>query len=298
MMKTTQINWQIEDLIQVSKNTRAEIKKNQAGVGTLFQLTFIKFIDSLKVMLGKFGSTKAVMQNLPEEECTIISEKLNVIDQILRRRESGRFVTWSERILHHGNQGEDRSEIGYFETLSSQGQFDCLTWKGLPLFKSAVDYAVIPMLIFELKPQTILEIGSGAGTSAMWLSDIATSFNLKTHIYSLDINRPKAAYSEVTYIEGDAFRIQKTFTPAFLEKLPKPFLVIEDAHENVLEVLIYLQQFLTRGDYFFIEDSGFKRNILDEFMSTHGGDYRIDTYYTDLFGKNSVSAYDSIFRRM
>ncbi|MFZ6013352.1 MAG: CmcI family methyltransferase [Bacteroidota bacterium] len=297
-MEIAQQKDRVNDLILLARETQREIKEKQAGVGTFFQLTLIRFMNTLEGQLDKFGSMEGVREKIGEYEFGILSEKLEQIDQIVMRRESGRFVDWATRMSHHGNQGKDRSEIGYFETLSSQGQFNCLTWKNLPLFKSAFDYAVLPMLMFELRPATIIELGSGAGASAIWLSDTAQCFNLKTHIYSLDIARPDLQYQHVTYLKGDCFQIEKSLSSEFLSGLPKPFLVIEDAHANVLDVLSYLHEFLETGDYFFIEDSGPKRTVLDEFMSLYGNTYRVDTHYTDLFGKNSVSAYDSIFKRI
>ena len=41
----------------------------------------------------------------------------------------------------------------------SQGTAACLTWKGAPLFKSVFDFAILPMLLWELKPATVFEIG-------------------------------------------------------------------------------------------------------------------------------------------
>lgn len=267
-------------------------------MGTFFQLTLIRFVHQLEMQLEKYGSMHAMQRAMPTEEFAAIEEKVTQIRQIVRRKDDGRWIDWPTRMRQHGNHGKDRSEIGYFETLSSQGQFNCLTWKGLPLFKSAFDYAVLPMLLFELKPRTIVELGSGAGASAVWLSDTAKSFNLKTHIYSVDIAKPNLEYPNVTYIQGDCFAIEETLNAGFFQAVQGPILIIEDAHANVLNVLGYLHQFLKAGDYFFIEDSGPKRNVLEQFMTTHAEHYRIDTLYTDLFGKNSVSAYDSIFKKI
>lgn len=293
-MLITQQKTRVEDLIILAKETQREIDERQAGVGTFFQLTLIRFMNILEAQLNSLGSLEAIRAAVGETEFASISQKLEQMEQIVKRKESGRFVDWATRMKHHGNQGKDRSEIGYFETLSSQGQFNCLTWKDLPLFKSAYDYAVLPMLLFALKPASIIELGSGAGASAVWLSDTAESFGLVTHIYSMDISKPDLQYKNVTYLRGDCFEIEKTLSRSFLEKLPKPFLIIEDAHANVLDVLSYLQEFMSAGDYFFIEDSSPKRMVLDQFMNRYGAHFKVDTYYTDLFGKNSVSAYDSI----
>jgi cephalosporin hydroxylase len=60
--------------------------------------------------------------------------------------------------------------------LMSQGTTACLEWKGKPLFKTVFDYAMLPMLLWELKPATVFEIGSGAGASAIWMADTMKGF--------------------------------------------------------------------------------------------------------------------------
>jgi len=288
----------IDHLIKAARVVQKEVKENQAGVGTFFQLTFIRFINTLESLLQKYGSFEEMESKLPREEFASINERLVALDAIVKRKDSGRFLDWDTRMSQHGNNGRDRSEIGFLETLSSQGQFNCLTWKGIPLFKSAYDYAVIPMLIYEQKPKTIIELGSGAGASAIWMSDMLTNFDLDTHIYSIDLEKPALEYKNVTYMSGDCFEIEKVLHADLLQSMPKPWLVIEDAHANVLNVMNYLDQSLIKDDYFLIEDSGPKREELDKFMNMHEGKYLVDSLYTDLFGKNSVSAYDSIFKRV
>lgn len=288
-----------EDFILYLRKAGTDITRqmhtHQHGVGNFFQLTFLKFMKELEAGLAAAGSLDNLLEGLPLNERSLLEEKLEQLNAITARRKNGRFVTYAERVkTHHGS----RSEIGFYETLSSQGQFDCLQWKGLPLFKSVYDYAVLPMLIHELRPAAILEIGSGAGASAIWLADTLRSLGLSGHIYSMDLNKPALEYDQVTFLQGDCFNIAAFLAPAFLEELPHPLLVIEDAHANVSNVLRYLHGFMQKGDYFFIEDSGPKGEIVAGFLKELADSYRIDTHYTDLFGKNAVTAVDSILARI
>ena len=50
----------------------------------------------------------------------------------------------------------------------SQGTHGLFTWKNHTIFKSVYDLAIYSMLIEELKPDVIIEIGSGKGGSAVW----------------------------------------------------------------------------------------------------------------------------------
>lgn len=288
-----------EDFILYLRKAGTDITRqmhtHQHGVGNFFQLTFQKFMKELEAGLAASGSLDNLLEGLPANERSLLEEKLEQLNVINARRKDGRFVTYADRIKHHKG---GRSEIGFYETLSSQGQFDCLQWKGLPLFKSVYDYAVLPMLIYEQRPAAILEIGSGTGASAIWMADTLRSLGLPAHIYSMDLHKPSLEYDHVTFLQGDCFNITAFLSTAFLEELPHPLLVIEDAHANVSNVLRYLHGFMRQGDYFFIEDSGPKGEIIAGFLKELGDSYRIDTHYTDLFGKNAVTAVDSILARI
>ena len=59
-------------------------------------------------------------------------------------------------------------------------------WKGIRNLKSPWELALYPMLLWELKPRTILEIGAFEGGSALWLADTAKSLGVPCHVYSFD----------------------------------------------------------------------------------------------------------------
>lgn len=286
----------LQQLQALKEDTHRQVTGQQGGVGTFFQLTLVKLIRELEAEAGRQGSWENMVGRLSPDAYEALEEKLAQLQAVIRRRADGRFVRYADRIRNH-NGGKNRSEIGYYEMLSSQGQFDCLKWKGLPLFKSAYDFAVLPMLLYELKPATVIELGSGVGGSALWLSDTLAAYGLDCHVYSLDLRKPAVPVRNATFLEGDCFRIEEFLKAGFLARLPHPFLVIEDAHANVFNVLRYLHGFMQPGDYFFVEDSSPKEEITANFMKFFGAHYCIDTHYTDLFGKNAVSAFDSVWVR-
>jgi len=170
--------------------------------------------------------------------------------------------------------------------------------EGRPLFKSVYDFSLYPMLLWALKPATIVELGSGAGASACWLADLAGTFSIDTHVYSVDMKPPQAAGERVTFVAGDCQAIQTVFDERMLRSAPRPWLVIEDAHVNVAGVLAYFDGFLSHGDYVIVEDSADKQDDLRRFLSSRPGRYQVDTYYTDFFGRNATSAQDSILVRL
>jgi cephalosporin hydroxylase len=153
------------------------------------------------------------------------------------------------------------------------------------------------MLIAELQPKAIIELGSGSGASAVWLADVADAHGLNPQIISIDHRCVDVADPRVTFRTGDIADL-KTLLDPYTASMQHPWLVIEDAHVHIAEVLSYFDEHLRSGDYMIIEDSAPKRGELRQFASAARGRYCLDTLYLDLFGQNTTCAIDSILRRM
>ena len=222
-------------------------------------------------------------------------EAVQRLEQLMARRSAGRFVDYATRRQGAGHNGA--SDIGYFDLVMSQGVTACLQWKGLPLFKTVYDFSLYPMILWALRPRTVIELGSGAGASAVWLADMAGAFGLDAHVYSVDLQKPAVAHERVTFVEGDCEAIASVFDEAALRGAPHPWLLLEDAHVDVFGVLRYLHRFTRAGDYVIVEDSAGKQDELRRFIVRHPGAYAVDTHYTDFFGRNATCAEDSIFVR-
>jgi cephalosporin hydroxylase len=94
--------------------------------------------------------------------------------------------------------------------------------------------------------------------------------------------------------------IERVFEENFLRSAPHPWLLIEDAHVNVYGVLSHFHPYLHKGEYVIVEDSmnTGKLEAILRFMNEYRGHYKVDTYYTDFFGRNATCAQDSIFVRV
>ncbi len=181
------------------------------------------------------------------------------------------------------------SHIHIDNLLMSQGVKDCMTWRGIELGKSIYDFALIPMIIWEIQPASIIEIGSGEGASAIWMVDLCKTYNLPTKVYSIDIEPPSIKYLDVTFLEGDSREISNFNT----ENLPHPWLIVEDAHVEVNKVITYFENHMHTGDYMIIEDSWGKKGSKLEVPNT----LLVDAYYCDYFGINATSAMNTILRK-
>lgn len=159
-------------------------------------------------------------------------------------------------------------------------------------------------------------------------------FGVETNIYSMDIDLSlldeKAKEDpRICFLEGDSNNINAVFSSKMLATLPHPWLIIEDAHINLIGVLEYFHQTgLTSGDYLIVEDTNkfmwglsiWDREIWEDWedskdsekllegatkiddlrswLTNHSEEYLVDTYYQDIYGYNVSKNWNSIFKKV
>lgn len=181
--------------------------------------------------------------------------------------------------------------------LASQGARSAVEWRGRPLVKTVYDVAAYPMLVSELRPRAVIELGSGSGASAIWLADVAAAHGVCPRIISIDRVEVTVEDPRVDFVRGDVAALADVLPADLLAALQHPWLVIEDAHAHVRDVLAFFDARLVAGDYLIVEDSMSKRDDLLALVERSQGRYVLDTRFLDLFGENTTCAVDSIFRR-
>jgi cephalosporin hydroxylase len=138
---------------------------------------------------------------------------------------------------------------------------------GIPTLKNPVDFWVYQEIIFSIKPNTILEIGSYAGGSALAFAHMLDQLGLGK-VISIDVNLSdisEVAHSHprIEFLQGPAEEIFDLVE----DKIPKGdrTLIIEDSsHEfdNTLKLLRKYAPLVSIGSYFIVED-GICRHGLD-----------------------------------
>ena len=243
--------------------------------------------------------------------------------QELKRNEmlssAKRFQRVSER--------QDRTDVPLQARQNTSSGRYLSRYRGFDICKSPVDYVLYHQLFDIVKPKTVIELGTLSGGMAIWMADTLGLLGVESHIYSMDLdpsNRSeivnKLKPENVTFLQGDSYEIEKTFSDEFLKALPHPWVFIEDAHANVDGVLEYFHRYLEVGDYMVVEDTGpdilkecgtFMGNegtyvqmgpkqlqCLRQFLRDHEEFYAIDTFINDLFGYNCSWNWDGFIRRM
>ena len=279
----------------------AKIEGPQKGFFSIFDKWFARVLARF-VQLDPSRpweeSVQAEMARAPAEAGGLAWDFMR-LQMFLDRWEQGRLVEFAQREtsgIHYVPR--HNGEFGGDVFLTAQGAPALMQWRGLPLMKMVFDYALYPMLLAELKPRTVFEIGSGLGASAIWIADHLALLRLDSHVHSVDLNPVDQHHAGVTFHRGDCASPDKLFPLDLLVNAPHPWLVIEDAHQNVEAVLNHFHDLLKPGDYLVVEDSEVKREELRAFIAGHPGAYKVDTKYTDYFGRNATCAGDSIFRRV
>lgn len=179
------------------------------------------------------------------------------------------------------------------------------TYKGIRCLKSPVDIAIYMRLIWDLKPQTLIEIGSHSGGSALLLADILGNMGCAaTEVISIDLEIPPGIEdNRIRFLQGDVCALESAFALHGLETLPHPWLAIEDSahsYEGCTAALQFFEAKMTLGDILVIEDgvlddlgmsekfNGGPNRALAEFLNARRDSFEIATEYCDMFGTNAT----------
>jgi cephalosporin hydroxylase len=176
------------------------------------------------------------------------------------------------------------------------------TYKGIPTLKNPFDLALYTKLLWEQKPRSILEVGSNAGGSAIWLADQCMALGIDAHVHSVDITPVEDLHHpHVTFGFGDGRKLEDAWSRSFLDSLPRPLLIIEDADHHYITtkaVLDYLSPHVSAGEYILVEDGilsamkveelygGGPVRAIREFLEAPGCAFEVDRSYCDFFGHN------------
>jgi cephalosporin hydroxylase len=285
--------------LRFSGEMRTRIEHEQGGLPSVFDSWFIRVVKKLIEFDPRSSWEESVAKDA--QHCAgggSLHWDLMRLRLFLDRWRQGRFVDYRQRERSQGHyHPRFGTEFGADVLLTCQGAPSLMRWRGLPLMKNVFDFAIYPALIAELRPRTIFEIGSGSGASAIWFADNLELCGIQGHVNSVDLKQAKVEHPRVSFLRGDCADPASLFDPALLRSAPHPFLVVEDAHQNVLGVLEHMHQFMSAGDYLVVEDSDVKREAIRSFLAPRAGSYVVDTKFTDNFGRNATCAGDAIFVR-
>lgn len=132
-------------------------------------------------------------------------------------------------------------------------------WLGKPLFKLPLDLWIYQEIIYDLKPDVIIECGTFKGGSALFFASLCDLIN-KGKILTIDIKEREGRphHKRIQYILGSS-----TFKTVFdnvrnnIKEKDKVIVFLDSNHDkyHVLEELKVYSKLVTKGSYLIVEDS-------------------------------------------
>jgi cephalosporin hydroxylase len=175
-----------------------------------------------------------------------------------------------------------------------------ITYRGVPCIKCPFDYVIYQMILNEVRPDLIIEIGTNYGGSALYLADILENIG-GGEIHTIDID--DRAYELVKKSQRIKF-FHNGWEGYDLQNAKgyEKILVIEDGSHEFQSTLGALKKFgnlVTSGSYMIVEDG-----IIDELgqSSAYGGgpvkaiknylatqsEFIIDDKWLNMFGESAT----------
>jgi cephalosporin hydroxylase len=175
-----------------------------------------------------------------------------------------------------------------------------MQYRGVRCVKCPLDYVLYQMLLAELRPDLVIEIGTHQGGSALYLADLLQLLG-GGEVHTIDIeDRLDSRVREnpnVRVFGGGWEAYDLNLAAAF-----KKVLVIEDSahtYSNTLRVMNHFAPLVTPGSYMIVEDGivdalglseqfgGGPVRAIQEFLGAHTS-FEPDLRWSDFFGKNAT----------
>jgi len=144
-------------------------------------------------------------------------------------------------------------------------------WQGVETQKTPLDLWIYQEILFELKPDVIVETGTFDGGSALYLATICDLMGTgKVITVDLEIRPYRPKHPRITYVEGysstSAEAVAKVRTG--IGQSQKVMVILDSDHSqsHVLEELKTYSGMVTVGQYLIVEDSNINGHpVLEEF---------------------------------
>jgi cephalosporin hydroxylase len=156
---------------------------------------------------------------------------------------------------------EESESLAFFELLEIMQRriMDKTSYFGIPTYKNPIDFWVYQEIIFEQRPDVIIEIGNRFGGSTLALAHLLDNM-FHGKIIGIDISHSNIsslvkAHPRIRLIEGDACSVYEQVKN--LIHASESVLIIEDSahsYEHTFDVLQKYSNLVSPGGYFIVED--------------------------------------------
>lgn len=178
-----------------------------------------------------------------------------------------------------------------------------IKYRGVTCRKFPTDYIALQMLIWEVKPDLIIEIGTNHGGSALLFSDLLSTAGIDYKIHTIDIE--DYVESKIVTSDPNIVRFLNGYTDYNLSNTFgfKKIMVIDDGSHQYSDVISVMEKFkdvVSIGSYLVIEDGGLNyvgwrkdydggpSRAVTEFLM-HNMNYEDDSNFSELFGLKATN---------
>lgn len=207
------------------------------------------------------------------------------------------------------NFPSNKSKV-HFDTQTVYLGHHNITYRGVKAIRNPFDYVIYQMIVSELRPDLIIEIGTNIGGGALYLADLLNIVNHGT-LHTIDIKKQ----SDKSLQKHPRIKLFTDGWEGYDINNAKNFnkiLVIEDGshmYEDSLAALKKFSPLVSKDSYYIVEDGIVDElGITDEF---HGGplkaiaewlpshdEFVIDRRWCDYFGTNATFNVDGYLRKI
>jgi cephalosporin hydroxylase len=174
-------------------------------------------------------------------------------------------------------------------------------YRGVDALRSPFDYVIYQMVISEVKPDLIIEIGTNFGGGALYMADLLRCLG-RGEVHSIDISDkcpPVVKQHPHIRLFHDGWEGYDLATASKFGTV----LVVEDGshmYEGTLGAIVKFAPVVSVGSYLIVEDgivdhlgrssdfNGGPCRAIREFLPSHP-DFTVDRRWCDFFGRNATN---------
>ncbi len=156
----------------------------------------------------------------------------------------------------------------YYNAGNGGGSWNDTRWLGHRTKRNPMDLLVFQEMIFDVKPDLIIETGAAHGGGALYFASVCEMLN-KGHVVSIDIvpdkGRPK--HPRITYVDGSSAEWPAALgdRAAFNTRYPCVMVFLDSDHtkQHVLKELQLYAPYIRIGSYIVVEDTHVNNHPVD-----------------------------------
>lgn len=166
------------------------------------------------------------------------------------------------------DSAKDRFHKQFFDKHFCSGFDVSMHWMGVPVEKCPLDLWIYQEMLWELRPDLIIETGTGRGGTTLYLASLLDQLG-NGRILSIDVGEvpSRPSHSRISYLIGNSVSNAVTEEVTKQAANADSVMVILDSEHNKEHVLTEMHHYgslVTRGSYLIVEDTHFNGNPVPE----------------------------------